>query len=132
MTLTFDSKCYGDLLAKYQPKVITTEIENEQAIALARELEYRPNRTAEEEVLLELLIALISKFEDENYPIPETTSLEMLLHLMEVGNLREEDLVNVIGTPEMVSQVIKGQLKISESMALSLANFFQVDVDLFT
>ncbi len=38
MTLTFSPDKYGLLLAQYQPKPITTEAENENAIALAQEL----------------------------------------------------------------------------------------------
>lgn len=72
MILTFDKDNYGVLLAKYQPKVITTEEENEQALALAQELEHRINRTPEEEALLELLITLIEKFEANYYPIPDS------------------------------------------------------------
>lgn len=55
------------MLAEYQPKIITTEEENEQAIALAQNLEHRPNRTLEEEILLELLVTLIEKFEETHY-----------------------------------------------------------------
>ncbi|GBF55426.1 hypothetical protein N0824_03305 [Microcystis sp. 0824] len=36
--LTFNSKTYGELLAHYQPKAITTEVENERASAIAQEL----------------------------------------------------------------------------------------------
>ena len=38
MTLTFNPKSYAALLAKYQPKVITTEEENDRALAIASEL----------------------------------------------------------------------------------------------
>ncbi len=62
MTRTFNPQSYGQLLAKYQPKIITTE-ENYQAIALAEELDRRPHRTPEEDAFLELLITLIEKFE---------------------------------------------------------------------
>jgi hypothetical protein len=41
MILTFNSETYGELLALYQPKAITTEAENERAIAIAQELEHR-------------------------------------------------------------------------------------------
>ena len=71
MTLTFNRETYGALLAQYQPKVIITEEENEQALVLAQELEHRKNRTAEEEELLELLLTLIEKFEENHYPIPQ-------------------------------------------------------------
>ena len=47
MNLTFNRDIYGALLARYQPKVIITEEENEQALALAQEIEHRKNRTIE-------------------------------------------------------------------------------------
>jgi hypothetical protein len=42
---------YADLLAKYQPKAIDTEEENDAAIAIAEELDDRQNRTVEEDAL---------------------------------------------------------------------------------
>ena len=73
MTLTINPEIYSNLLAKYQPKVIKTDDENEQAIALAEEIAHRPNKTAEESALFELLIALIEKYEDEKYPMVESS-----------------------------------------------------------
>ncbi|MEO1802224.1 MAG: transcriptional regulator, partial [Cyanobacteria bacterium J06629_2] len=70
MTLTINPSDYTQLLAKYQPKVIETEAENDRAIELAQELEHKANRSNEEDAILELLVTLIEKFEDENYPIP--------------------------------------------------------------
>ncbi len=45
----FKAESYGQLSAKYQSKAITTELENEQAIALAQDLVHRANLTLEEE-----------------------------------------------------------------------------------
>jgi HTH-type transcriptional regulator / antitoxin HigA len=58
-------------MTKYQPKTITTEKENEEAIALAQDLEHRINRTPEEETLLQLLVTLIEKFERKSLPNTE-------------------------------------------------------------
>ena len=88
MTLTINPSDYAQLLAKYQPKVIETEVENDRAIELAQELEHKANRSNEEDAILELLVTLIEKFEDENYPIPEGTPHSMLLHLMESSNIK--------------------------------------------
>ena len=98
MTLTLNPESYGRLLAQYQPKVITTEEENDAAIALAEELDHRSRRTPEEDALLDLLVTLIEKFEQEHYPIPQGTPLSSLLHLMEARELKQEDLVGVIGS----------------------------------
>jgi len=48
------------LLGKYQPKVITTEKEYKQFIALALKLEHNPLCTPEKDALLELLFILIN------------------------------------------------------------------------
>lgn len=131
MTLTINPESYAQLLAKYQPKVIETEAENDRTIALAQELEHKANRTSEEDTILELLITLIEKFEDEQYFIPSGTPHSMLLHLMEAGGIKQESLVGVIGSRGVVSEVVHGKRNISKAQAKALAKFFSVDVGLF-
>ncbi|NMG08419.1 transcriptional regulator [Brasilonema sp. UFV-L1] len=122
---------YANLLAKYQPKVIKTDEENEQAIALAEELAHRLDKTAEESALLELLIALIEKYENETYPMGKSSSHSMLLHLMEARGIEEADLVEILSSSGITSEVIQGTEVISEAQAQTLANFFKVDPGLF-
>ena len=131
MTLTFNPDAYATLLARHQPKVIASETENDAAIALAEELEHRPQRSPEEDALLDLLVTLIEKFEEERYPIPQGTPHSMLLHLMEAQNLKQEDLVGAIGSRGVVSEVVNGKRGISKNQAKALAEFFNVDVSLF-
>ena len=131
MTLTINPESYAQLLAKYQPKVIETEAENDRAIELAQELEHKANRSVEEDAILELLVTLIEKFEDANYPIPEGTPHSMLLHLMEASGIKQENLVGVIGSRGVVSEVVNGKRSISKAQAKALAEFFSVDVGLF-
>jgi HTH-type transcriptional regulator / antitoxin HigA len=131
MTLTFDRETYAELLAQSQPKVIVSDDENERAIALAEELSHRPERSPEEDALLELLIALIEKFEDENYPIPVASPLEVLQHLMEAKDLIQENLVGVIGSRGVVSEVMNGKRSISKAQAKALGEFFSVEPSLF-
>ncbi|WP_414624581.1 helix-turn-helix domain-containing protein [Calothrix sp. CCY 0018] len=102
MTITFNRETYAQLLAKYQPKVITTDAENEQAILIAEKLAHKTNRTSEESALYQLLITLIEKYENETYPMGETTPLSMLLHLMEARGLKQADLIDVIGSSGVV------------------------------
>lgn len=131
MTRTFNAESYGKLLALYQAKTISTEEENEQAIALAEELEHRSNKTPEEETLLELLVTLIEKFEEVNYPITKGTASSMLLHLMEAQDITKESLVQVLGSSEIVDKVINGELEIASQQAQELGNLFNVDSSLF-
>ncbi|UKP00956.1 helix-turn-helix domain-containing protein [Nostoc sp. UHCC 0870] len=132
MTRTFNPDSYGKLLAEYQPKIITTEQENEQAIKRALTLEHRPNRTPEEEMLLEVLLTLIEKFEQIHYPIPKGTPHSMLIHLMDAGDVTTEALAEVIGSLEVALQIVNGDRTISKTQAEALADYFHVDVSLFT
>jgi HTH-type transcriptional regulator/antitoxin HigA len=131
MTRTFNPESYGKLLAEYQPKTITTEVENEQAIALALTLEHRPNRTTEEEMLLELLVTLIEKFEETHYPIPQGTQHSMLMHLMDSRDITPEALAGVIGSLEVVQEIVNGDRTINKVEAAALADYFHVDINLF-
>ena len=131
MTLTFNTDTYGQLLADYRPRVITSEQENDAAISLAEELEHLPNQTPEQEALLDLLVTLIEKYEDTAYPIPVSSPREVLLHLMDVRGCIQEDLVGVIGSRGVVSEVVNGKRGISIAQAKSLAKYFGVDAGLF-
>ncbi len=132
MTLTFNPETYASLLAQYKPKVIKTDEENEQAIALAEELAHRENRTGEESALFDLLLALIEKYEDEKYPMGDSTPHSMLLHLMEARDLKQADLEEILGSSEVVSEVVSGKREISLVEAKALGEFFHVEPELFS
>jgi HTH-type transcriptional regulator/antitoxin HigA len=132
MTLTINPKVYGDLLATYQPRVITNEEENEAAIAVVESLSRKSDLTPEEDQLLELLITLIEKFEAEHYPLNNlSTPLSRLTFLMEENNLRQADLIEVFGSKGIASEVLSGKRQISKSHALKLGEFFNLNPALF-
>jgi HTH-type transcriptional regulator / antitoxin HigA len=130
MTYTINRDTYSDLLVKYQPKVIETETENEEAIALAESLE-NLQRSPEEDALLELLVILIEKFEESHYPLPSMKSNGMLLHLMEAKGMKQEELVGVIGSRGVVSEIVNGKRSISKAQAKILGELFHVSPSLF-
>ena len=110
MTLTINPEIYGQLLAKFQPQVITTETENERAITLAETLANKAELTPEEEQILALIITLIEKFEAEHYQIGNlSTPLSRLLFLMESNSLSQTDLAEIFGSKDIMSEVIKGK-----------------------
>ena len=131
MTLTFNPTTYGELLAQHQPKVISSETEYDEAIALAEKLEFGEELTPEKESFLDLLTVLISNYEDEHFPVPEGEPIEVLRHLMDAQDLKQEDLVGVIGSRGVVSEVVNGKRAISKAQAKALAEYFSADVSLF-
>lgn len=131
MTLTLNKSEYGALLADIQPRIITTEEENDRALGIVESLLAEKNLSLEKEQILRLLVSLIEKFEDEHYQLAASTPHSILLHLMEERGLRQTDLVGLIGSRGVVSEVINGKRTISKSQAKSLGEFFHVDPSLF-
>jgi HTH-type transcriptional regulator / antitoxin HigA len=132
MTLIFNQEKYQELLVKYQPKIIRTETENEKALAIVEQLMHQENRSPEEDELYDLLITLIEKFEREYYsPGDNSSPRSMLLFLMEQKGIKQSDLVGVIGSKGIVSEVVNGKREISKAQAKTLGDFFQVDPGLF-
>ena len=131
MTLTLNKLEYGTLLADIQPQVITTEEENDRALSIVESLLAEDNLSPEKEQILRLLVSLIEKFEDEHYQLAASTPHSILLHLMEENDLRQTDLVGIVGSRGVVSEVVNGKRTISKSQAKSLGEFFHVDPSLF-
>jgi HTH-type transcriptional regulator/antitoxin HigA len=131
MTITLDRDTYGSLLAEYLPKVIENDAENEQAITLAEALSHREKRSLEETTLLNLLLTLIEKYEQENYPIEESEPSSILGELMEANNLQEKDLVEIFNSAQRVTDILLGKQEITKEEAVKLGIFFHVDSSLF-
>lgn len=131
MTHTIDKNAYGSLLAEFQPKIITSEEENEKYLEVVERLMGCKDRTLEQDALLDLLVILIEKFEDEHYQLHGSTPQSILQHLMEAQDIRQEDLVGVIGSRGVVSEVVNGKRSISKAQAKALADFFHVSPELF-
>jgi HTH-type transcriptional regulator/antitoxin HigA len=131
MTLTFNLDKYKELLTAYLPKLIKTEAENEQALAMVEDLMHR-ERTSEENEVYQLLITLIEKFEQEYYqPNQQNDPSSMLLFLLEESDKKREDLVAVLGTENIVNNIFNGQEKINTEQARKLGDFFHVEPSLF-
>lgn len=132
MTLTFDPNKYQQLLVKYQPKIIKTEAENEEALIVIEQLMHKKDRSPEENELYQLLIILVEKFEQEYYHSGEESNPQsLLLFLMEQKGMKQSDLVGVIGSKGVVSEIVNGKRSISKNQAKALAELFKVDFSLF-
>ena len=132
MTLTFNREKYKELLCQYLPKVIRTEAENEAALQIVEKLMHSSQLTPEEDELYNLLIILIEKFEQEYYqPGATSTPHSMLNFLMEQRGIKQVDLVGIIGSKGVVSEVVNGKREISKAQAKALGEFFNIDAGLF-
>ncbi|MEG4166369.1 MULTISPECIES: hypothetical protein [unclassified Microcoleus] len=131
MNIEIERTAYGQLLAKSQPKPILNEEDYDLALAEVDFLMSKEELTVEEETLLSLWGLLIEEYESKYYPIPEATPQDVLLHLMEVRELKQADLVGVIGSKGVVSEVVNGKRAISKAQAKALGEFFNVNPGVF-
>jgi HTH-type transcriptional regulator / antitoxin HigA len=132
MTLTFDLDRYKDLLCEYQPKLIKTEQENDQALVVIEQLMHLSEKTPEQNELYELLVVLVEKFEQDFYqPSQDVNPLSMLLFLMDQRDMQPSELVDIFGSQSMVNDVISGKILIDRSQAELLAELFHVDISFF-
>ncbi|MGH1394842.1 MAG: helix-turn-helix domain-containing protein [Trichormus sp.] len=123
---------YIKLLTDYLPKIIRTEAENEEALAIVEKLMHK-ECSPEEDELYQLLITLIEKFEQEYYQLNEQTSSQsMLLFLLEQSAKTTDDLNVVLGSKNLIEQILNGQQEITSEQAQKLGNFFHVEPSLFT
>jgi HTH-type transcriptional regulator/antitoxin HigA len=123
---------YATLLAKTLPAVIHSERENEHYTALLDELDRKVGKlTPAEQRLAELLTLLIEDFEEKHYALKPATDVEALEELMEANSLKQKDLVNIFGTPSIISEVLNGKRRLTTEHIRRLSRRFHVSPELF-
>jgi HTH-type transcriptional regulator / antitoxin HigA len=137
MTTTIDKKRYLELLdsADIIPKTIENEDEYDRFLAVAEKLMHkRIDRTAEETVLLMLVVKLIEDYESIHHNLDDwgkSTPTEILRHMMTASGTRNVDLIGIIGSSGVVSEVVNGKRSITLAQAKSLGEFFKISPALF-
>lgn len=123
---------YNALLTKFPPRVIRTEKENEAYTEILRDLDQRSRTlTAAEKELAELLTLLIENFEEKRYQLPHAKPLDTLRFLMDQHGLQQKDMVDVFGTPSIVSEVLNGKRELNKDHIKRLSERFHVSPELF-
>lgn len=132
MSVVTVSPEYSALLTRFPPKVIRTEKENETYTKILYDLDRRnKSLTRAEKELAELLTLLIEDFEERQYQFPQTKPLDVLNFLMDQHGLRQKDLVDVFGTPSIVSEVLSGKRELNKEHIKRLSERFHVSPELF-
>lgn len=68
----------------------------------------------------DLLVLLIEKYEEENYPIPDPDPVEAIKFIMEQKSLKQQDLIGIIGDKTTVSKVLRKKRKLTMEMIRKL------------
>jgi HTH-type transcriptional regulator/antitoxin HigA len=123
---------YQRLLGRTLPRVIRTEAENEHYLELLAQLDARTDDlTPAENELADLLTLLIEDFEEKCYALKPASPLEVLHELMRANHLKQKDLLDVFGTPSIVSEVMNGKRRLTTDHIRKLSQRFHVSPELF-
>jgi len=123
---------YAALLTSTLPAVIRSEAENERYIALLEQLDSKGARmTAAERRMAELLTLLIENFEDKHYALKASNPLDVLNELMSANDLKQKDLLDIFGTPSIVSEVLHGKRQLTTEHIRRLSRRFHVSPEVF-
>jgi HTH-type transcriptional regulator/antitoxin HigA len=79
---------------------------------------------------LDTLATLIHAYEEEHYPIPESTGADVLRFLMEEHGLTQVDLPE-IGSQGVVSEILNGKRELNVRQIRALAERFGVSTAVF-
>jgi HTH-type transcriptional regulator/antitoxin HigA len=123
---------YAALLARTLPAVIHSEKENERCIAMIEALDRKGEKlTAAERRLAELLTVLIENFEDQAYTLTPARPIEVLRELMQANEIKQKDLLDIFGTPSIVSEVLREKRGLTVEHIRKLSRRFHVSPEVF-
>jgi HTH-type transcriptional regulator/antitoxin HigA len=123
---------YASLLTNNLPTVIRSEAENERHIAMLGKLDRKGGRmSAAERRMAELLTLLIEDFEEKHYAFEAANPVDVLRELMLANNLKQKDLLDIFGTPSIVSEVLHGKRHLTTEHIRKLCKRFHVSSEVF-
>ena len=112
---------YSDL---YPLKIIKNEREYKLALkSLEAVFDETRGNLAE---YAETLTVLIDHYESENFPMKESSGIEVLKFLMTQNVLKQKDLVGIVGSKSTVSEILNGKRPLNLHHIKSLAEKFNV------
>lgn len=123
---------YAALLANTLPAVIRSEAENERCVRALEGLDARSNRlSSAERRLADLLTLLVEDFEEKHYALKPADPVTVIEELMAANGLKQKDLLDVFGTPSIVSEVLSGKRQLTTEHIRRLSRRFHVSPEVF-
>jgi|SRR5690554_1185064 len=112
-----------------QIKILKTEEEYFQALDRLEEIfQAKPGTPEGDEA--ELLSLVIRKYDEANFPLPETDPIEAIEFVMEQQDIKPKDLVGIIGDKTLVSKVLNRKRKLTIDMIRRLNERFNLPFDI--
>jgi len=77
------------------------------------------------------LTLLIEDFEEKQYALPAAKPAGVLRFLLDQHDLKQKDLVEIFGTPSIVSEILSGKRELTKDHIKRLSRRFHVSPEVF-
>ena len=112
-------------------RAITSETQYDNYVSALHNLVMQGRHSATERHIIELLTVLIEKYDDEHHAIENATPVQVLTTLLEANNLKQKDLVPLIGKESVVSMILHGKRSLTVGHIEKLSKRFNVSPEVF-
>jgi len=120
-----------EMIRQGAPRPIRSEKQLEEYTRVLSELDSKPKPTRDEEDAMELLTLLIEHYEDEHYPIPDASPVEVLRFLLSQHGLTQREIAPELGSETTVSLILSGKRKLTREHITRLSARFHVSPAVF-
>ncbi len=128
-----DGDVYMDLVRAFPLRVIKSDREADDAMAMLDSLLDKETLTAAEKEYFEVLEQLISNYEEENYKIERLPDCEIIRHLLSDNNISQVEFSRATKIAEpTISAILGGKRELTRNQIGVVAEFFRVSVDVFS
>lgn len=110
---------------KMMLKPIKSEIDYDEALARLEVIFDAPPESKEGDEA-EILSLLVENYENQHYPITAPDPIEAIKIRMEEMNLKQKDLVGVIGGKSLVSEILNKKKKLNVDMIRELERILKI------
>jgi HTH-type transcriptional regulator/antitoxin HigA len=112
-------------------KPIKTE-QDYQAALMQMESVFDAKEGTAESDFADILALMIDDYEQKHYPIESPDPIEAIKVRMEEMNMKQVDMVNIIGTKSRVSEVLNRKRKLTLEMVRNLKKHLGIPSDVLT
>jgi HTH-type transcriptional regulator/antitoxin HigA len=120
-----------EMIVRGAPRIIHNDEELALYTEVLERLDSLEHPSAAEIDAIELLTLLVTSYEEQHYPIPKATPVEVVRFLMDQHDLKNKDLVPQFGTDSAVSMFLSGQRRLTVPQIKALSARFRLSADAF-
>ena len=110
---------------QFEMKLITTEKEYDKAFNRLNEI-FDADATSKEGQEADVLALLIEEYEDKHYSIDSPDPITAIRIRMEELEIKQKDLIGVIGSKGIVSEVLNRKRKLTVNMIRNLSEKLKI------